>query len=46
MIFKEKRKTKKTPNYEVINDVIMTSKLAKYDSNPWTNKNSEFVTNI
>ena len=46
MIFKEKRKTKKIPNYDVINDVMMTSKLPKYDSTPQTNKRSEFVTNI
>ena len=46
MIFKKKRKTKKIPNYDIISDVIMTSKLPKYDSTSWTNKRSEFVTNI
>ena len=34
MVFKEKRKTKKIPNYDVINDVNMTLKLPKYDSTP------------
>ena len=46
MIFKEKRKTKKIPNYDVINNIIMSSKLSKYDSTPLTNKRPEFVTNI